>query len=196
MPIEIEVKLRVASHDELRARLAACHGTFVEAVVEVDRFFDRPDGALRRERRGLRLRERRRLQQATADQTASADSNRVTLTYKGPPQAGPYKSREEIETGVAEATAAAALLNALGFHETLMVQKQRERWRWGDCAVELDDVVGLGRFVEIEGPHTHAIDAALATLGLSGADHIAMSYAELFATTAADSTSPWTPTPY
>lgn len=188
MPIETEVKLRVGSHDELKARLAARGGRFVETVIEVDRFFDRPDGSLRAERRGLRLRERRRQPQGTSVQPASAESLRVTLTYKGPPQAGPYKSRDEIETGVADAPATAALLHALGFQETLMVQKQRERWRLGDCAVELDEVAGLGRFVEIEGPDTQAVDAALAALGLSGTDHIAMSYAELIAATAADST--------
>ena len=56
MPLEIEIKLKVESHEEMRARLAALGAEHVGMVRETNMFFDRPDRGLRKADSGLRVR--------------------------------------------------------------------------------------------------------------------------------------------
>jgi adenylate cyclase class 2 len=169
--LEIECKIKVASHDPIRAAVERGGGHLIARMLEVNHMFDRPDGALRAARCGLRVREIR-----FVDDPHDADA---TITWKGPPRGGAFKSREEIEFGVADATSATALLAALGFERVLMFEKRRERWRFGDCLVELDELPFLGRFVEVEGPGEASVSGALADLKLADAERIARSYARM-----------------
>lgn len=172
MPIELECKVRVDSHDSVRTRLTALRATCQTRVLETNVFFERPDGSLQEAGCGLRIRS-----------TVGVDGRKgeATLTYKGPRQPGRFKRREEIETAVGDAEATAAILRALGLHERLVFQKRRESWRLGACRVELDELPRLGLFVEIEGPDDGTILAALNDLGLGQAKSIVDSYASMAA---------------
>ena len=181
MTIELEIKLRVDSHDPIRQRLAELKAEWIGRVLEFNRIFDRPDGSLRRTGCGLRVR------QATDQTTAGTavahrtGTHLATLTFKGPVLAGPVKSREEVEVAVANADAAAALLERLGFVSILNFEKRRESWRLGDCLVELDEPPHIGLFVEIEGPSVEAIRDAQRTLGLAQIPHESASYVRMLA---------------
>jgi predicted adenylyl cyclase CyaB len=81
----------------------------------------------------------------------------------------------------------AALAAALG--ERGEVRKRRELWLWHNVRIHLDDVAGLGTFVEFEAvmapeddeTTAHARLAQLAAaLGLRPADDVAGSYGDLF----------------
>lgn len=84
--------------------------------------------------------------------------SRNALTYKGPLLDRSTKSRDEIELDFAagndERNRMRQLLLALGFRPVRRVEKRREVWNltWDGLAVEvaLDEVAGLGRFVELE----------------------------------------------
>ena len=167
MPIETELKLRVESHEPVRARLKDVGAIFVENVVETNRVYDRPDGALRRRRCGLRLRSVALL---------GGTGSRATLTYKGPRFEMALKSREELEVGVGDAETTARILEQLGFVPMLCFQKRRESWRLGGCRVELDEPPRIGLFVEIEGPHEEAIRAVQWRLGLQKLRPVPTSY--------------------
>jgi|SRR5579871_2469811 len=80
----------------------------------------------------------------------------------------------------------AALAAALG--QRGEVRKRRELWLWHNVRIHLDDVVGLGTFVEFEAvmsadddettAHKRLIELA-ATLGLRSEDDVAGSYGDL-----------------
>lgn len=175
MAWEIELKLRVASHDDVRQRLHDCGAQRASRVLEQNDIFDRPDGALRTRGVGLRIRSTR-----DGDDTAVSDESApATLTVKGPREPGVFKSREEVEFAVPNADTAARMLNLLGFVRILRYEKRRESWRFGGCLVELDEPPHLGRFVEIEGPDEAAINTVRTELGLAQAAPVADSYVRL-----------------
>ena len=167
MPVELECKLRVERHDEVRSALEAAGAEFVGRVAETNTIFDSADGSLRRSERGLRVR---------SIEILEGRGPGPTLTYKGPRQGGPFKRREEIETGIGDVESAVAMLRALGYIERLVFEKRRETWRIGACIVELDEVPTLGRFVEIEGPDDGSIREVMDRIGLAGGEHIGDGY--------------------
>jgi len=112
--------------------------------------------------------------------SACADSRQtVTLTFKGPRDPGPLKSREEIELEVADASAMLQLLERLGYRTILSYQKNRESWTLDDCRIELDEPPHIGLFVEIEGPDESAIRHVQRRLDLRDADLVRESYVRL-----------------
>ena len=113
---------------------------------------------------------------------ACATSKEVaTLTFKGPRDPGPLKSREEIETEVADADAVLNLLERLGYVTILSYEKLRESWTLDDCRIELDEPPHLGLFVEIEGPNESAIREVQQRLQIADASLIRKSYVRLLA---------------
>lgn len=169
MARETEAKFRVESHEPVRECLRRLDAEPLGAVLETNHILDRPDGSLRRSGCGLRVRE-----------TVNSEGRRaVTLTFKGPVVAGPYKSREELEAGISDAAPILAILKAMGYVELLAFQKRRESWKLGDCRIELDQPPHIGLFVEIEGPDNRAIEKVQIALGLSGATHEKASYARM-----------------
>jgi len=171
MPEEIEAKVRIASPEAFRRRMAERRAAAGRTVVEVNRLFDDADGTLRRSGSALRLREER--------PTDGAAVQRVTLAYKGPRREGPLKRRLEVETTVGSAEAILAILEAVGLSETFRYEKRRTMWHVGECEVALDELPHLGWFVEVEGPTEEAVLAHLADLG--GEPLIRRTYIELLA---------------
>lgn len=157
MSVEIEVKLRVESHGPVRQRLKDVGAGFIEAVLETNYIYDRPDSSLRKRGCGLRIRS-----VTPAEERAS----RATLTFKGPRNATALKSREELEIGVSDAESMARMLEGMGFVRVLRYEKRRESWELDGCRVELDEPARLGLFVEIEGPDERIILAVQRKLGL------------------------------
>ncbi|WP_297063927.1 class IV adenylate cyclase [Thermococcus sp.] len=73
------------------------------------------------------------------------------LTYKGPKIDPRSKTREEIEVPIEDPDAHARILESLGFREVLTVEKVREKYYVErGITLTLDEVEGLGKFVEIE----------------------------------------------
>ncbi len=170
MSVEIELKVRVESHDPVRERLRAEGAEFVATMLETNRIYDRPDGSLRSARCGLRVR-------STA--ILAGTGGGAKMTFKGPARPGAFKTREEVEVKIDDAEAADSLLKRLGFVTRLIYEKKRERWRLGECVVELDAPARLGFFVEIEGPDDDAIRGVQSRLSLESHSHISKSYVEM-----------------
>jgi len=79
------------------------------------------------------------------------DDTGVTLTYKGPKiHVGSAKAREEFNLKVASGETLEAILSRAGFLRSAEVTKVREFYDIGDATITLDDIEGLGTFVEIE----------------------------------------------
>ncbi|EEB74875.1 class IV adenylate cyclase [Thermococcus sp. AM4] len=73
------------------------------------------------------------------------------LTYKGPKLDSVSKTREEIEVQISDPDGHARILEALGFTEVLTVEKVREKYYVEKgITITLDEVEGLGKFIEAE----------------------------------------------
>jgi len=78
--------------------------------------------------------------------------NKAILTYKERfPSDAPIKRQREDETGIADADAMEAILDALGFTPSLVYEKRRLTWRLGDAEIVIDELP-FGLFMEIEAP--------------------------------------------
>ncbi len=170
MPLEIEIKLQVDAHEPVREKLVALGATRGDRVVETNEIFDRPDGSLRGQGCGLRVR-------ALAPEDGG--SRLATLTFKGPRLPGPMKSREELEVEVSDSETTAGMLAMLGFVRILRYEKRRESWQWRGCCIELDTPPHIGLFIEIEGPSEDVIRQVQAELGLAEVPHVKPSYVRM-----------------
>lgn len=144
---EVEMKFSVADPAVLRERLGTVGGVFAAPRLQVDRYYSHPARDFSLTDEALRLRR---------------DADEVAITWKGPRIDAATKTRREIElplapvTGGTAATLAAwdSLLTALGFIPVREVRKRRTPvhvdWRSASVEVVIDEVEGLGTFVEIE----------------------------------------------
>ena len=121
----------------------------VPTETEVKLLFDDAGGALRASGGVLRL---RRL------------SRGGVLTFKGPRRlVDGLKTRDEIETAVADPDALQLLLERLQFRRVFRYQKYRETWSFLGQEVVVDETP-IGDFLEIEGD-AQGIHRAAAALG-------------------------------
>jgi adenylate cyclase class 2 len=170
MGVEIEAKMSLTSHEPVRHALQAAGATFIIKELETNHILDTPEQTLTKSGRGLRVRRARNLEDG---------SEVVTLTVKGPLQAGPLKTRPEFELTATDADTALGLFQALGYVPMLTFEKRRETWELGDCEIVLDEIPHLGLFVEIEGPGDSAVMEARRKLGVADRPLIRQSYVAL-----------------
>lgn len=164
MALEREIKLRFDTADDARARIVALGATPLRGRrLQEDALLDTADETLRRQRSVLRVRH---------------DGGRSILTFKGPPQPGAMKLREEHETMAADGDALLTILQSLGLHIWFRYQKFREEFASEDVVIAIDETP-VGVFVEIEGGEAHIEDTARA-LGRTPDDYITDSYRMLF----------------
>jgi adenylate cyclase class 2 len=143
--LEIELKFRTAAFAAVEQQLAAWGAAADAPIEEEDQYFNAPDRDFAKTDEVLRLRR------------VNA-GNRITYKGSKRPTAGGVKSRPEIEIPYADGPEAAAqfrqLLVFLGYRPTAAVRKRRRifRLRREEFGLEvcLDEVEGLGRFVEVE----------------------------------------------
>ncbi len=141
--LEIEMKFPVNNFDAVTQQLARWHAAAQPAIEEEDHYFNAPDRDFAQTDEAFRLR-------------CIGSANRVT--YKGPKQGGPTKTRTEIEIGLAPGADIAEqfrrMVQCLGYRPTAVVKKRRtiHEFSRDGFAMQacLDDVESLGRFVEIE----------------------------------------------
>jgi len=162
--LEREIKLLFDDPERARAAVIATGATPLRARrLQEDALFDTSDETLRQ--RGCALRVR-------------SESGKSLITFKGPPQAGTMKLREEHETVVSDGDVLRKVFGELGFRPWFRYQKYREEFSAQDVTIAVDETP-VGTFVEVEGGEA-AIHAVAQALGRSSADFILDSYRSLF----------------
>jgi adenylate cyclase, class 2 len=167
---EIEIKLAVPDVDEARRRLRKAGFRLVkQRVLERNTVYDTEGFDLRRGSKMLRLREA---------------AKRSILTFKGAPEPGKHKSREEIETGVADPAALRGILARLGYAAAFRYEKFRTEFAPAESkgaakVIATLDETPIGTYLELEG-EPEGIDRAARMLGFAEKDYITASYARLF----------------
>ena len=143
MKFEVENKYRVGDIRALEQRLASVDARTLREVEQVDLYYAHPCRDFATTDEALRLR-----------RVGAANF----ITYKGPKIDSTTKTRRELELQLIDGDDAGAgfaeLLEALSFHLAGEVRKRRREIEiaWQDCKVQcaLDDVEGLGTFIELE----------------------------------------------
>ena len=143
MHIEVEQKFAVDDLAGVEQRLRKLGGKDTGTVEQVDEYFNHPSRDFAQTDEALRV---RRIGEANF------------VTYKGPKLDEATKTRRELELPLSPGSVAAAdfgqLLVALGFRPVSEVHKKRRTqavvWEGQDVEVALDEVAGLGTFIELE----------------------------------------------
>ena len=128
MPFNIEIKAHVRNFDEIRRRAENLSDTPVEVIPQEDTFFNTSQGRLK-----LRL--------------LSGDRGQL-IYYTRPDRGGPKRSDYHISHTSDPANLKRVLELAYGIRG--VVQKTRYLYLVGKTRVHLDDVEGLGQFMELE----------------------------------------------
>ncbi len=165
--LEIEIKLRLPSAAAGRTLLAAADfHVSVPRVLESNFIYDTADAALRS--RGVMLRLR----------TAGP---KVTLTFKGVPQPGKYKSRDEYEVAISSFQSFQTILGQLGYQIVFRYEKYRTEFistNSGSGTITLDEAP-IGVFLELEGS-PEWIDGTARLLGFEDSGYLIASYGQLY----------------
>ncbi len=165
--MEVEIKARIRNPDEIRRILKDMGAKYEGEVHQKDIYFNHPCRDFASTDEALRVR-------------ISGD---VRITYKGPKVDSETKTREEIELEVESAEKAMDMMKRLGFIEAGTVEKMRETYSLNDVEITIDNVVGLGYFIELEiqGENNDKNRERLFSLGkdLGLNDYIRESYLEL-----------------
>ena len=143
MHFEVEQKFPAVDLAAIRGKLLGLGASFQSELNQADSYFAHPARDFGQTDEALRLRQ-------------IGDEN--LITYKGPKLDAQTKTRHEIELTLAPGGTAfdqfAELLFCLGFRRVLTVCKQREpgllAWEGQTVHLALDQVSGLGSFVELE----------------------------------------------
>jgi adenylate cyclase class 2 len=158
MQVEVEQKFPLADAAAIEQRLLDLGARFAGAVTQSDRYFNHPAHDFAQTDEALRIR-------------SVGEIN--FITYKGPRLDYTSKTRQEIElplaSGPDQAEHYAQLLKALKFREVATVTKSRREaefaWQGTPVHAMLDEVAGLGSFLELEiVTSADGISAAQATL--------------------------------
>ena len=166
MAKEIEVKFQIADLKTLAAELTgAGFRQVTPSTHELNALYDLPGQKLRKRGELLRLRKY---------------GDVWVLTHKAKGKAGRHKTRVELETRVERGEQMDAILHTLGYAPTFRYEKYREEWTDDTGHVVLDQTP-IGNFGEIEGP-PQWIDRTASRLGITQADYITQTYADLFFT--------------
>ena len=161
--VEIKLSLPSAAHGRRLLRQAGFRVTR-RRVYEDNLVFDTSQGQLRSGSLLLRLR---------------VAGSVATLTFKGPPSRGRYKSRLESETTVSDPAACREILHRLGFRQVYRYEKYRTEYFKidGEGVVALDETP-VGVFFELEGPPAW-IDSTARLLGFGIESYISLTYRDL-----------------
>lgn len=141
--IEVEIKLPL-KEDIMSINDKLIHMGFhkTEELREVDGYLDNADQKIRRSGQALRIRE------ITDRNTGDKET---VLTFKGEKLDTVSMSRQELETGLGDAQTGVKILKELGYSMVPpAVVKNRTSYEKAELTACVDDVHGLGLFLELE----------------------------------------------
>lgn len=154
--IEVERKRELADAAALKARLIEVGYREAGTNVEVDTYYSRPDRDFMATVECLRVRQRDGFAEITYKPASTADTHSATDIIAKP-------ETNVILSGAGQATAANTLLDVLGMVQLCRVEKTRLSYKHPvrpEITVTLDQIVGVGSFVETEVMAADADEAA------------------------------------
>ena len=132
--IEVEIKLYIDDISLIQEKLTDLGAERTGVEFNEDIYLNHPNRDFRLTDEALRIRK---------------VNSKTELTYKGPKINDKSKTREEINAEISEENIL-DIFYKLDFTVGGRVNKNREKWKFNDIAISLDDVEKLGSFVELE----------------------------------------------
>jgi adenylate cyclase class 2 len=134
--IEVESKFKSPGNEKIEKALAHLGAKKIGSVEIEDVYFAHPSKDFGKSDEALRLRK--------IDGAAE-------LTYKGPRMhVESVKAREEVTLKTDNPLTIQRIIERLGFKEFCIIRKKRSSYILDKLRVEIDDVDGLGEYVELE----------------------------------------------
>lgn len=133
--IEVEVKAKIDSFDEMEERIVKIGGKQAKTEFQEDLYFNSPVVDFAETDEALRIR------------TTNED---IFITYKGPKINKEAKTRKEVEMAIENAEKGTDILESIGFKKVRTVRKNRKYFEYENFEISLDDVEGLDPYMEIE----------------------------------------------
>ena len=139
--IEVELKLPVYKRSVTEAALVREGFTPGDLIREYDLYFSGSARDFIKSDEALRIRSSENLHKRTT---------KSFLTFKGRKLDQVSMTRKELETAVEDAETTAEILTALGYETRYPVSKLRQYYHRDDITACVDQVQGLGSFLELE----------------------------------------------
>ncbi len=141
MAIEVEIKLKIEDRAELIKKLEDQHFTAGKTVLESDLYFTSEFHDMKACDEALRVRHVK--EKDTGKQAAY-------LTYKGKKLDTCSMTRKELELEISDGKTGIELLKSIGYEPTTPVEKLRYYFHREQMTACVDQVTGLGDFLELE----------------------------------------------
>ncbi|MGD9381751.1 MAG: class IV adenylate cyclase [Candidatus Thorarchaeota archaeon] len=184
---EVEVKIPLQETEQLRAALLEIGARKLNTETQVDAYYDHPCRSFPDTDEAIRIRSRQ----------PDPDNHRVVLddrpltemTYKGPKVDPLSKTRVELSVGLDDDRTTGLILRQLGFKAVAEITKVRSFYLIREVTLSIDDVIGVGQFLELERVvHSENeikearedLFSIIKELGLDPAKSIRSSYLEMF----------------
>lgn len=139
--IEVEFKVPVRDRCLLEENLETQGFSKGNLVKETDLYFDNEHNQIKDSDGALRVRSCINLSVNTVEHF---------MTYKGPKMDAVSMSRKELEVQIDDADKGKEILTSLGYCKVYPVAKTRQYYIGGEITACLDQVEGLGEFLELE----------------------------------------------
>ncbi len=167
----IEVEAKAQCSPEIEEKILEMGGKWIGVENHLDQYFNSPQHDFAKTDEALRIR---------------IKEEGTRLTYKGPKLDSVTKSRKEVTVKVDDPGSLEEILNSLGFSVAAVVKKRRVKYALEGATLCLDDVKGLGTYLEVElsadDDWEDAKDQVLAIMSRLGLkESIRKSYLELLA---------------
>ena len=133
--IEVEIKVKIDDKDKVVKQLKKLGFKFIKKKFQEDIYFNGIDRDFKETDEALRIRD---------------EDGNFFVTYKGKKIDKISKTREEIEVKIEDKEKMRQIFKKLGFKEVPPIRKIREIYRKGDMEASIDEVEGLGLFLELE----------------------------------------------
>jgi adenylate cyclase class 2 len=133
--LEVEAKAHLDDPERIISSIIELGGREIYFTVQRDTYYRHPNRDFAQTDEALRIRE---------------EEGRSFITYKGPKLDAETKSREELEVPLVDPQDLGGLLLRLGFEPVAVVEKRRRGYLVGTLEVCVDEVKGLGHFLEVE----------------------------------------------
>ncbi len=139
--IEVEVKLPLFRRSVTERKLLDLGFAAEDLIRESDMYYNSTSHDFMKTDEALRIRQSDNMTRLTA---------RSILTYKGPKLDDISMTRKELEIEISSPETCDDILNSLGYTPFFPVNKLRQYYRKGEVEACVDQVEGLGSFLELE----------------------------------------------
>ncbi|ABR54294.1 putative adenylyl cyclase CyaB [Methanococcus vannielii SB] len=141
--IEVEIKVNLSNENPEKILESLLKMGFLKKEIkeQTDTYFNGIDRDFQITDEALRIR---------CSKTVGKNDEKIYVTYKGKKLDGISKTREEIEVEVFEVNSMHKIFEKLGFKPVRPIKKVREIYQKEDIEVSFDDVLDVGKYLEIE----------------------------------------------